>query len=146
MNLLIIVLGIFSCVELLNIIMLYGRPAAQYGNGIGVFKAWEKSKENKAVHALIRYLVFWVAGTKIIFVGLILVIILTGSWLTQLGAVSVLLLTTSMFFVKLYPLIKKMDKQKELTITGYSKTLALMITSFLIMFIAALLIETIDVI
>ncbi|HMA83551.1 MAG TPA: hypothetical protein VKP59_04915, partial [Candidatus Thermoplasmatota archaeon] len=61
-------------------------------------------------------------------------------------AVSVLLLTTSMFFVKLYPLIKKMDKQKELTITGYSKTLALMITSFLIMFIAALLIETIDVI
>jgi len=55
-------------------------------------------------------------------------------------------LTTSMFFVKLYPLIKKMDKQKELTITGYSKTLALMITSFLIMFIAALLIETLDVI
>lgn len=126
--------------------MLYSKPEAQYGNGVGIFKALEESKENKAVHALIRYLVFWVAGTKIIFVGLILVIILTGSWLTQLGTVAVLLLTTSTFFVKLYPIIKKMDMKKELTIQGYSKTLALMITSFLIMFIAALLIETLDVI
>lgn len=143
MNLLMIVLGIFSCIELLNIIMLYGKPEVQYGNGVGIFKAWEESKENKAVHALLRYLVVWVAGTKLIFVGLILVIILTGSWLTQLGAVTVLLLTTSTFFVKLYPIIKKMDKQKELTITGYSKTLALIITFFLLMFLSALLIETI---
>jgi hypothetical protein len=54
----------------------------------------------------------------------------------------VLLLTTSTFFVRLYPIIKKMDKKKELTIQGYAKTLALMITSFLIMFIAALILET----
>jgi len=142
MNVLMIVLGIFSCIELLNIIMLYTKPEVQYGNGVGVFKAWEESKENPVVHRFIRYLVFWVAGTKLIFVGLIIIIILYGNWIIQLAAVTVLLLTTSTFFVRLYPIIKKMDKKKELTIQGYSKTLALMITSFLIMFIAALLLET----
>jgi hypothetical protein len=141
-----IVLGIFSCIELLNIIMLYTKPEVQYGNGVGVFKAWEESKENPVVHRFIRYLVFWVAGTKLIFVGLIIIIILYGNWIIQLAAVTVLLLTTSTFFVRLYPIIKNMDKQKELTVTGYSKKLALMISFFLLMLLSALLLEKIGLI
>ena len=141
-----IVLGIFSSIELLNILMLYAKPEAQYGNGVGVFKACEESKENPMVHMFIRYLVLWVAGTKLIFVGLIIIIILYGNWITQIAAVIVLLLTTSTFFVRLYPIIKIMDKQKELTVKGYSKKLALMISFFLLMFLSALLLETIGLI
>lgn len=141
MTILPIVLAIFTIFELLNILMLYTKPGSQHGNSIGFFFAYEQSKENKEVHALVKYLVYWVAGTKLIFIGLLTIIILTGSWLTQLFAVIVLLLTTSTFFWKMYPIIQKMDKNNQLIVNGYSKKLAFMIISFLIMFFVALLIE-----
>ena len=50
MNILTIAMGIFVCLELMNVAMLYFTPGARRGNGIGVFNAWEKSKENDEVH------------------------------------------------------------------------------------------------
>jgi hypothetical protein len=141
MTILPIVIGIFAFIELLNILMLYTNPESKHGNSLGFFSAYEQSKENMEVHALVTYLVYWVAGSKLIFIGLLLIIILTGNWLTQALSVIVLLLTTSTFFWKMYPIIRKMDKNNQLTVSGYSKKLVFMIISFLIMFFVALLIE-----
>lgn len=139
MNIVSITMIIFVTIELLNVLTLYVKPGFKKGNGLGVFSAWEQSKKDEAVHALIKYLVYWVAGTKLIFIGLLIVIIILGDPLIQLSAAIVLLLSISTFFWKLYPLIKKMDDQNELNQKGYSKTLGLMITGFIIMFIIAIL-------
>ena len=59
-------------------ITLYWFPDSNYANGIGVFKAWEKSKSDPMVHNFVKYLVNWVAGTKLIFILLLIVILLTA--------------------------------------------------------------------
>ena len=53
--------------EIANVLSLYFKPESKMFNGIGVFKAWEKSKEDPEVHDLVRYLVFWVAVAFIVW-------------------------------------------------------------------------------
>lgn len=140
MNILKIVLILFILLELSNVLMLYFTPGTKRGNGMGVFTAWEKSKQNSEIHELVRYLVFWVAGTKLIFIALIIVIIIFGDWLTQLFASIALVLSILSFYWKLYPIIKKMDKNEQIDPKGYSKTLGIMIGSFVLIFLAAILV------
>lgn len=134
---------IFAFFEVLNVIILYGKPGTTKGNGLGMFSSWERSKKDADIHALIRYLVYWVAGTKIIFIGLLFVIILYGDVMIQLGAVIVLLLTISTFFWRLFPLIRKMDRENQIQPKGYSQRLGLMILLFLVMFIIAIILSVI---
>ncbi len=143
MNILAIVICIFLLLESMNVFMLYFNPGSKLGNGIGVFNAWEKSKENESVHSLVKYLVYWVAGTKLIFICLLLVILFTGSLLTQTLSVAVLILSIFSFFWRLYPLMKDLDKKNEITPKGYSKTLGIMIACFISMFVIALLVSLI---
>lgn len=140
MNILQIAIIIFLLLETMNVSMLYFNPGSTMGNGIGVFNAWEKSKQDEEVHNLIKYLVYWVAGTKLIFIVLLIVIIVTGSYFTQLLSVIALILSIFSFYWRLYPLMKKMDKKNQITPKGYSKTLGIMIASFIAVFIIALLI------
>ena len=69
----------FLILEAANVITLYFFPESKYANGVGVFKAWEKSKADPEIHNFIQYLVNWVAGTKLIFILLLIVILLTGN-------------------------------------------------------------------
>ena len=71
MDILSIVILIFLLLETSNVIMLYFVPETKKGNGIGVFNAYEKSKNDPEVHALVKYLIIWVAGTKLIFIALL---------------------------------------------------------------------------
>ena len=57
----------FLALESLNIAVLYFQPASRLGNGVGVFNAFERSKADPEIHALVGYLVNWVAGTKLIW-------------------------------------------------------------------------------
>jgi len=139
-NMLTIAMIVFICLESLNVLMLYFTPGTKRGNGMGVFNAWEKSKEHKEIHELIRYLVFWVAGTKLIFIALLLVIIITGERVTQLAAVGALILSILSFFWKLFPIIRKMDANGEIDPKGYSKTLGVMIGTFVAAFTAVFII------
>ena len=77
MTILSIAIIIFMALELTNVVTLYFWPGSRLANGVGVFDAWEKSKADPALHQFVRYLVFWVAGTKLIFIALLLVILLT---------------------------------------------------------------------
>lgn len=141
MNLISIAILIFAFLEVLNVIILYFAPQSNKGNGMAAFKAYEKSKEIPEVHALVKYLVNWVAGTKLIFIALLLVIVIRADENTQAISLIALILSIATFFWRLYPLIKQMDKQNEIEPKGYSKTLALMIAVFIFVFIVALVLS-----
>ena len=138
MDILSITIVVFLVFESLNISVLYFQPGARVGNGVGVFNAFEKSKSDPELHALVRYLVNWVAGTKLIFVALLIVILMTGSAVTRLYAVIALILSILSFFWRLFPAIARMDRDGQLNPKGYSRSLGIMITCFIGGFAAAL--------
>ncbi len=140
MDILSIVIVLFLILECLNVFMLYVTPGTKRGNGLGVFNVYEKSKDDKEVFSLVTYLINWVAGTKLIFIALLIVILITGSDTTKVFSVIALILSILSFYVKLYPSIKKMDMEDQISPKGYSKTLGIMIGSFVLIFLAALII------
>ena len=139
MNLLSIAITAFIVLESLNVIILYFTPTSKKGNGVGVFNAYEKSKDIPEVHNFIKYLINWIAGTKIIFIFLLIIILFTGNSTTIFYSGIALILSISTFFWKLYPLIKLMDKDNQLAPKGYSRTLGLMILTFIVIFIIAVI-------
>jgi hypothetical protein len=120
----------FVVIETLNIGILYFRPASRMGNGIGVFNAFRKADGDPETGELVRYLVNWVAGTKLIFVALLLVILATGSQTTKAYAVVALILSILSFFWRLFPAIVRLDRGNQITPPGYSRTLGIMIAGF----------------
>lgn len=138
MEILSIAIGVFILLELSNVIILYFKPDSKLGNGVAVFNAWEKSKSDPEMHSFIEYLVYWVAGTKLIFIVLLIVILLTGNDTTKLLSVVALILSIASFYWKLYPIIKQLDDKNEITPKGYSKTLGIMIGTFIAVFCVVL--------
>lgn len=138
MTVLSIAIIIFIALETLNILTLYFNPGSQVGNGVGVFNAWEESKADPKLHQFIEYLVYWVAGTKLIFIALLLVILFTTTESTKLLTMVALIASISSFFWRLFPLIKSLDKAGQITPAGYSRTLGIMIAGFTGLFAVAL--------
>jgi hypothetical protein len=139
MDILTIVLIIFLVLELTNVIILYLTPGSTRGNGLGVFKAFEKSKNDPEVFELVKYLTNWVAGTKLIFIVLLIGILITGSDETKVFSIIALIFSISTFFSRLYPSIRKLDEAGQIIPSGYSKTLGFMIVGFIIVFVLALI-------
>ena len=83
---------------------------------------------------------YWVAGTKLIFIVLLLVVLLTGTETTKIWAVVAMILSIATYFWKLHPIIKELDEMGKITPKNYSKVLGIMISAFLIMFTGALVI------
>ena len=136
MNVLSIVILLFVVLESSNVVLLNFFPTSQKGNGIGAFNAYEQSKAIPEVHAFVKYLINWVAGTKIIFIALLIVIIIDGDTTIQWYSLIALIISVATFFWRLYPLMKMMDKDNEISPKGYSKTLGIMIGSFLLIFLS----------
>ena len=131
MNILSIGISIFIILESLNVLTLYFNPGSQMGNGLGVFNAWEKSKADPEIHQFVRYLTYWVAGTKLIFISLLTVILLTAAESTQLLTTVAMIGSISSFYWRLYPIIRSLDADGHITPSGYSKTLGIMIAGFM---------------
>jgi hypothetical protein len=140
MTILDIAIIIFIVMETANVVILYFAPDSKFGNGVAIFNQWNKSKEDENSHLFSRYMAFWVAGTKLIFIVLLLVILLAGNQPIKLYAVLAMILSIATYFWKLHPIIKKLDMRGEITPKGYSRTLSYMIMGFLMMFSAALII------
>ncbi len=138
MNLLQIGILIFIIIETLNVIILYFNPEFKFGNGVGVFNAYHDSKKDELMHSFVSYLINWVAGAKLIFIMIGIVVIIYGNYNTQLFTVVALILSILSFYFKLFPIIKKMDMENNITPKGYYKTLNLMILSFLFGFMIIL--------
>lgn len=141
MNILDIAILTFIIMETSNIIILYFFPDSKIGNGVAVFNTYENSKQDPNTHLFIKYLTNWVAGTKLIFIVLLLVILSTGNDITKTYAVAVMILSIATYFFRLAPIIKKLDNNNLVTPKGYSKILNYMIIGFMLMFTIALLIH-----
>ena len=140
MNILQIGILVFAIIETGNILMLYFMPGSRMGNGVGVFNAWAEAQDDDKMRPFVTYLVNWVAGAKLIFIMMAIVVIIFGNYLTQLFTVVALILSILSFYWRLFPAIKKMDKDGEITPKGYSRTLGYMITGFIIGFLIVFII------
>lgn len=140
MDILSISIIIFCIMELGNVFILYFIPDSKLGNGVAVFNNWKESKKDTSLDLFIHYMAYWVAGVKLIFIFLLMVVLFTGTELTKVWAVTSMILSIATYFWKLHPIIKKLDNMGKITPKGYSKTLGLMIAGFLLMFTLALLI------
>jgi hypothetical protein len=141
MNILSIVIIGFIILESTNVLTLYFFPGSKYANGVGVFKAWEGSKGYPEIHNFVRYLVNWVAGTKLIFIFLLIVILFSGDENTLLLTAVALIASILSFFWRLFPLIRKMDRESQIEPKNYSTVLGLMILGFIIVFLVATLVS-----
>jgi len=137
MNLLNIFTIGFLTLEATNVLALYFSPETKYANGIGVFKAWERSKKDPEIHDLLKYLVNWVAGTKLIFILLLIVIVLTANDQTMILTGAALVISIASFFWRLFPLIRKMDSEGQIEPKNYSIALGWMIGAFILTFLGA---------
>jgi hypothetical protein len=127
----------FLILEAINVITLYFFPESKLANGVGVFKAWEKSKADPEIHNFIRYLVNWVAGTKLIFILLLIVILVSGNHQTLVFSSIALVISIASFFWRLFPLIRQMDRDGQIDPENYSIALGWMIAAFIIVFFFA---------
>lgn len=140
MDVLSVVLIAFGTLELLNVLTLYLAPGSRRGNALGVFRAYERSKRDPEVHALVSYLIDWVAGTKLIFIVLLIGIIITGSPATKVFSAIALAFSILTFYSRLYPAITRMDQAGQIEPRGYSRTLAIMIAGFVVTFAVAVVV------
>lgn len=128
----------FICMEGANIAVLYFKPSAIVGNGVGVFCGFHQAQEHPHAALFVRYLISWVANAKAIFIVLLLVIVKFATEEVKLYTCIAMVASISLYFVSLHPVISSLDKQGQITPKGYSKALAIMIFSFLIMFSVAI--------
>ena len=140
MNILDISILIFIILETLNVIVLYFFPTSKLGNGVAVFNYYSKSKDNEDAHLFAKYMTNWVAGVKLIFIVLLIVILLLGDNTLKLWSSFVVILSIASYFFRLQPLITKLDNHNQITPKGYSKTLLMMIIGFIIMFSISIII------
>ncbi len=141
MNVLQIGILVFVIIEIMNVSILYLKPESRIGNGVGVFNCYHQAMKDESHKEFITYLVNWVAGAKLIFIMLSLVIVFLGSYQVQLFTIFAFIISISSFYIKLYPIIKRLDQKGKVTPVGYHKTLELMITGMIIGFVVILLIN-----
>ncbi len=132
-----IVIVAFILLELSNVLALYFAPGSRYANAVGVFTAWEKSKSYPEIHEFVKYLVNWVAGTKLIFLSLLAIIVLYADAELQRLSLWALALTTASFYWRLFPLIRKIGRNGQITPENYATVLGVMILVFIAAFVGA---------
>ena len=135
-----VVIFVFVLLELSNVLALYFATGTRYANAVGVFTAWEKSKQYPEIHDFVKYLVYWVAGTKLIFLLLLGTIIIYADINTQHMSLIALIIATLSFYWRLFPLIKKMDRNGQVEPKNYSIVLGIMIFVFIAVFTIAVII------
>lgn len=141
MNILEIGISVFCFIEILNISILYFKPELSIGNGVGVFNTYHELQKDPIQKEFINYLVNWVAGAKLIFIMVGIVVVIFGNYYTQLFTIIALIISILSFYWKLFPAIKRLDKQGEITPKGYHIKLNFMILAFILGFAAILVVE-----
>lgn len=131
----------FIIMETANVLILYFAPDVKRGNGVAVFNHWEIAKMDEASHLFALYMTNWVAGTKLIFIVLLVVILLTAGESTKFFSIVVMVASIASYYWRLHPIIKKLDQKGHITPSGYAKTLGVTIAVFIIMFAASLIVH-----
>jgi len=129
----IVILG-FMLLEVSNVLALYFKPGSKNANSVGVFSGWERSKQYPEIYDFVKYLVNWVAGTKLIFLFLLGVLVFFGDLEIQKLSLIALGIATLTFYWRLFPLIRKMDRDDQIRPKNYSIVLGVMILTFVVLF------------
>jgi hypothetical protein len=66
---------------------------------------------------------------------------MTGSDVTKTWSAIVLVLSIGTYFWRLHPIIRQMDREQRITPIGYSRTLGIMIASFMSVFVISLIVS-----
>lgn len=132
-----IVILAFVLLETSNVLALYFAPGSKRANAVGMFTAWETSKQYPEIHDFIKYLVYWVAGAKLIFLFLLAGIALFGDLNQQRLSLAALAVATLSFYWRLFPLIRKLDRNGQIEPKNYSTTLGVMIAALVLLFVLA---------
>jgi len=103
MNILTIVSIEFIVLETTNVAALYSCPGSRLANSVGIFAPWEKSKQDPEVHDFVETLVNWVAGTKLIFILLLIAIAYTADQQTLMLTSVALVISIASFLQCLAP-------------------------------------------
>ncbi|GIQ89339.1 hypothetical protein KIPB_011778, partial [Kipferlia bialata] len=82
---------------------------------------------SKTQSTLMLYFIYWVAGTKAIFIALIAAIVIVAETRMQVAACAAMAVTVPLFYYKQYPMVRAMDAKGEISPKGYSNTLGIMI-------------------
>jgi len=101
-NILSLVIIIFLVLETMNVLTLYFAPGTSRGNGLGVF------------------------------IALLIVILIFGNDTLKVYSVVALIISISTFYWRLYPAIKKLDNNDQLSPKGYARTLGIMILNTIV--------------
>lgn len=141
MNAIQVSLLVFVIIETLNMLELYFMQDNCVFNGICLFSGWEKSKENPEVNGLIRYLLNWLAGMKMMVIGLVLVLIFTAPRQTLFLAAISMVITIGSFYWRMYPIICKADDAGQIKLKGRSRMLGTMVAGLQFSFIITIIIE-----
>lgn len=89
--------------ELGNVLILYFMPDSKLGNGVAVFDNWFDAKQDENESMFAHYMAYWVAGVKLIFIFLLLVILFTGTELTKLYGVVAMILSMTLLTCTITP-------------------------------------------
>ena len=132
---------VFAGVEVLNILELYFMQDRCMFNGVPIFRVWERAQHDPEIHQLTDYLVNWIAGVKMIGIGLILVVVFTAPFQTQVWAAIALILTISAFYWRMFPTMRASDNAGMIQPAGRSTTLGWMVLFLMLTIAASVLIE-----
>ncbi|MBI9044011.1 MAG: hypothetical protein JEZ06_05975 [Anaerolineaceae bacterium] len=130
----------FAITETLNLLELYFMQDNCIFNGACIYTAWEKSKQIPEVNELMRYLINWIAGIKLIVVGLVLVLVFTAPEQTLIWSAVVMILTIGSFFWRMYPMMRKADDAGQILAKGRSRLLAYMVAGLQLSFLITMVI------
>lgn len=132
MTFLIVVMIGFLLLEISNVFVLFFKPDSRQVHGMGMFPAWEKSKSDPDIYNLMHYLTIWVAGSKLILIALLVVILIWGS--QQLATIAGFALVLSMlpFYWGLSPAMKRIDERDQVDPRGFSTRLGFTITMLIL--------------
>lgn len=139
-----VTLLVFAGIEALSVLELYFLKDRCMFNGIAMFSGWEISKEVPEVHGMVCYLVNWVAGMKLIVVGLLVVLALTALTQTLLMVGLALFVAVASFFWRMFPLVSKFDAHGFIQPKGRAKTMGLMVAGLEVLLIGAVMIESVQ--
>jgi len=132
---------VIASIEGLSILELYFMQDRCMFNGAAMFSGWEISKEVPEVHGMVRYLINWVAGMKLIVVGLLAVLALTAPTQTLLCAGVILVLAIASFFWRMFPIIKNFDDHGFIQPKGRAKVLGMMVAGLEVLLVASVFIN-----
>lgn len=103
MDILSVAIIVFCIMELGNVLILYFMPDSKLGNGVAVFDNWFDAKQDENESMFAHYMAYWVAGVKLIFIFLLLVILFTGTELTKLYGVVAMILSMTLLTCTITP-------------------------------------------